>query len=73
MQIKRVVTAVDEHGKSVVQEDAVVPPVNADLFPGTDIWVLWGTEGELRAPARKPARNEAGWSEPGRIWWRWLK
>ena len=65
MQIKRVVTAVDEDGKSVFQEDAVVPSVTADLFPGTDIWVLWGTEGQISSPVRTPAQNRASTFFPG--------
>jgi quercetin dioxygenase-like cupin family protein len=65
MHIKRVVTAVDAAGKSVVQEDAVVPPARADLFPGTDIWVLWGSEGQMTTPVRAPARGQAPTFFPG--------
>lgn len=65
MQIKRVVTAVDGDGKSVVQEDTVVAPATAALFPGTEIWTLWGTEGPIRMPAAQPAQAQVPGFFPG--------
>jgi quercetin dioxygenase-like cupin family protein len=52
MQIKRVVTAVD-NGKSVIQEEQVVTPVTGDLMPGTEIFPLWGTEGAVPPFSKK--------------------
>lgn len=51
MQIKRVVTAVDESGKSVVQEESVLAPTEPDLFAGYGMWLVWGTEGPIPCPA----------------------
>jgi mannose-6-phosphate isomerase-like protein (cupin superfamily) len=65
MQIKRVVTAVQADGKSIFQEDAVVPPATAAMFPGTEIWVLWGTEGPPSVRDGQPARSRAGTFFPG--------
>lgn len=45
IQIKRVVAAVDGGGRSVIQEDAAVPAVTADLMPGTEYFPIWGLEG----------------------------
>lgn len=48
MQIKRVVTAVDD-GKSVVAEELELQAVTSELMPGTEIFLLWGTEGPIPA------------------------
>ncbi|HEX4109848.1 MAG TPA: cupin domain-containing protein [Solirubrobacteraceae bacterium] len=65
MEIKRVVTAVNGEAKSVVQEDAPLPPATAGLFPGTDIYLLWGTEGKIDMPAHTPARSATAPFFPG--------
>ncbi|HEX4108312.1 MAG TPA: cupin domain-containing protein [Solirubrobacteraceae bacterium] len=51
MQIKRVVTAVDEQGRSVVQEEGELELVEPELFAGYGMWLVWGTEGALQMPA----------------------
>jgi quercetin dioxygenase-like cupin family protein len=56
MQIKRVVTAVDD-GKSVIQEDQVLTPVTGDIMPGTEIYPLWGTEGPVPPFGEKGAEG----------------
>lgn len=55
-EFKRVVTAVDADGRSVIQEDAVLPAITAGLFPDTEIFSVWGTEGPLQAPVQQPAK-----------------
>lgn len=54
-EFKRVVTAIDGAGKSVIQEDALCPAITAGLFPDTEIFSIWGTEAPLRSPVSRPA------------------
>lgn len=50
MEIKRVVTAVDERGRSVVQEERTVEPIRPDLFAVFSLYGIWGTEGPIAHP-----------------------
>lgn len=65
IQIKRVVTAVDVDGKSVIQEDAPLAPVNIELMPKTDAYQVWGTEGEIVAPGHEPVEGATHSFFPG--------
>ena len=58
-QIKRVVTGVDENGKSVVYEDAPLPPLEIGMMPGAQFFQVWGTEGALSAPLTSPKPENA--------------
>jgi quercetin dioxygenase-like cupin family protein len=51
MQIRRVITAVNAEGKSVVQEDAAVPLTEPELFAGYGMSLIWGTEGAISVPS----------------------
>lgn len=53
--IKRVVTGVDQHGTSIVYEDAPLAPVELEIMPGVQMFQLWGTEGALTSPVTDPA------------------
>ncbi|WP_131769974.1 cupin domain-containing protein [Candidatus Protofrankia californiensis] len=54
IHIKRVVTGVDQSGKSVVYEDAELPAVTVAMMPGAGFFGVWGTEGELSSPVASP-------------------
>jgi hypothetical protein len=58
-QIKRVVTGVDENGKSVIYEDAPLPPLEIGLMAGAKFFQVWGTEGQLTAPVTSPKPDNA--------------
>ncbi|CAN5257704.1 cupin domain-containing protein [soil metagenome] len=60
LEIKRVVTGVDANGTSIFYEDAVLPPLTAGLFPGTEFFQLWGTEGALASPVVNPMSDNKG-------------
>lgn len=65
MEIKRVVTAVDADGKSIVQEDAPLAPRTARMMPGTDIWMVWGTEGDIPEAGTHPVPDQQPTFFPG--------
>jgi mannose-6-phosphate isomerase-like protein (cupin superfamily) len=44
MDIRRVVTGHDAHGKAVVVDDVLVEPVTLDALPGSEFHQLWGAD-----------------------------
>jgi mannose-6-phosphate isomerase-like protein (cupin superfamily) len=44
MDVRRVVTGHDEHGKAVFASDEMVPPVTLGLMPGAEFHRLWGSD-----------------------------
>ncbi len=44
MDIRRVVTGHDEHGKAVFVSDEIVPPITLPLVPGFEFHRLWGAD-----------------------------
>lgn len=51
MKVKRVVTVVDENGRSSYQEDAPIAVTELEALAGWGLWLVWGTEGRLEVPA----------------------
>ena len=56
-QIRRIVTAVDHNGTSVVHDREPVPALEIGLMPGAQFFQVWGTEGQLLSPATDPEPN----------------
>jgi hypothetical protein len=54
VNIKRVVTAVDEKGKAVVEEELALRPIEIDMMPGAEFYAVWGHDDTPTAPAEKP-------------------
>ncbi len=50
MDIRRVVTGHDEHGKAVFVSDELVPPITLAIMPGYDFHRLWGADETLSYP-----------------------
>jgi mannose-6-phosphate isomerase-like protein (cupin superfamily) len=50
MDIRRVVTGHDEHGKAVFVNDELVPPITLSLMPGYHFHRLWGADETLSFP-----------------------
>jgi len=50
MDIRRVVTGHDEHGKAVFVGDELVPPITVSLIPGYEFHRLWGADQTLSFP-----------------------
>ncbi|MGH9172141.1 MAG: cupin domain-containing protein [Acidimicrobiales bacterium] len=50
MEIRRVVTGHDSHGKAVFVSDDRVAPVTLSLLPGSEFHQLWGCDTTLRFP-----------------------
>jgi quercetin dioxygenase-like cupin family protein len=44
-EFRRVVTGVDEHGVSVVRENAPLPTVEVTMMPGWRFYEVWGADG----------------------------
>jgi hypothetical protein len=64
--IRRVVTGVDEAGKSVVYENTELPPVELAIMAGVQMYQVWGTEGQLVSPVTAPqAANHTFFPGPG--------
>jgi quercetin dioxygenase-like cupin family protein len=58
-QIRRIVTAVDHNGTSVVHDREPVPALEIGLMPGAQFFQVWGTEGALSSPATTPKAQNA--------------
>jgi mannose-6-phosphate isomerase-like protein (cupin superfamily) len=54
-KFRRVVTRVDENGKSVVAEDEPIEPRTARLMPGVEFYKVWGADDVPVAPVAKLA------------------
>jgi hypothetical protein len=54
IEFKRVVTAVDEHGRSVFHEEAPLPPTTIGLLPGAEFFLVWGGDTLPPVPVTKP-------------------
>jgi len=59
LQIKRVVTGVDDSGTSITYEDAMLAPVEIGMMPGAQFFQVWGTEGKLTSPVVSPRANNS--------------
>jgi hypothetical protein len=59
-EIRRIVTAVDPTGKSVIHDQEPVPAVEIEAMPGAKFFQIWGTEGALLSPATAPAPQGGG-------------
>jgi hypothetical protein len=55
----RVVTAVDEKGKSVVSEESSVEPVEVALLPGVGVYPVWGYDQVPTVPVEQPSAVHA--------------
>jgi mannose-6-phosphate isomerase-like protein (cupin superfamily) len=51
VQVRRVVTGMDQGGKSVFVSDERVDPITVSLMPGLDFLNLWGGDGTPTLPA----------------------
>lgn len=54
MEFKRVVTAVDEHGKAIVHEESPLPPIRLNMMPGAELYQIWGAAETQPVPVQKP-------------------
>jgi hypothetical protein len=52
---RRVVTAVDEKGRSFVSEETPLEPVEVSLLPGVGIYSVWGYDEVPRVPVEQPS------------------
>jgi mannose-6-phosphate isomerase-like protein (cupin superfamily) len=65
MKIKRVVTAVDADGRSVVAEDAPVKPIESAVMAGLQFYEMWGTSGPVTPPTPPTPAGETFFPGPG--------
>lgn len=50
MDVRRVVTGHDEHGKAIFASDEMVPPITLELMPGAEFHRLWSSDGPQTYP-----------------------
>jgi hypothetical protein len=53
-EFRRVVTRLDENGRSVLAENTVLRPVTSVALPGVEFYKVWGSDQEPSAPVRTP-------------------
>lgn len=63
MNVRRVVTAVDADGRSVIASDEAAPALEPGALPGFTFFKIWGTEGETTTGA--PNAPEPYWPPVG--------
>ncbi len=61
--VRRVVTANDEAGRSVVVSDEVLEPVVLETQPGSEFRLVWGSDRPLRLPS-DGTPPDASWIPP---------
>lgn len=47
IEVRQVVTGIDENGKSVFVSDTKTPPVEVGAIPGSPFYLVWGTDGPV--------------------------
>jgi mannose-6-phosphate isomerase-like protein (cupin superfamily) len=63
---KRVVTAVDEKGKSIVAQETSLQPVEIAMMPGAEFYSVWGGETLPKVPVERPvAAHQPFFPGPG--------
>lgn len=66
LPIKRVVTGVNNEGRSIIYEDQALEPVELALMPGVQMFQVWGTEGPINMPQADPEpQNHTFFPGPG--------
>ncbi len=50
MDVRRVVTGLDDSGRAVFVSDEMVEPVTVAIFPGSEFHRLWGSESKVVLP-----------------------
>ena len=64
-EFKRVVTAVDEKGRSIVSEETSLEPVEISAFPGAEFYSVWGYDILPSVPVEQPSAVRAPfWPAP---------
>ena len=58
-EFKRVVTAVDGKGKSIVFDETPLEPIEVALMPGTGIYPIWGYDQAPTVPVEAPSSVHA--------------
>lgn len=62
---KRVVTAVDEKGRSIVSEETSLEPIEISVFPGSAFYTVWGYDNLPSVPVEQPSAVQAPfWPAP---------
>lgn len=61
---RRVVTGVDEHGRSCVVSDAAVPPIVLSGSPTAAVFDVWGADGPVHAPSDGTRPLTSSWFPP---------
>jgi quercetin dioxygenase-like cupin family protein len=62
--IRRVVTGVDEEQKSTVTQDSKVDPITVDLMPGSEYFLLWGSDDVPTVPTDGSEPETEGYFPP---------
>jgi mannose-6-phosphate isomerase-like protein (cupin superfamily) len=61
---RRVITGVDEHGRSRVVSDAPVPPIVLSSSPTAALFDIWGVDGPAQAPTDGTRPATSSWFPP---------